>query len=343
VLVFLFMAVVLAVRPTGLFGRVEAAHPAPRSALPIRPLGRSGRLLAALLAAALVAAPLAVGDYWLALLSEIAIWALLAASLQFLTGLGGMVSFGHAAWFGIGAYAAALLVKKLGLGMLPALAAAPLAAAAGAALFALLAGHLRGVYFAMMSLAFAQICFAVAFQWGALTGGDNGLLGIWPPDWASSAAGFWWLTLALAGFGLLLLRHAAHAPLGAALRATRDAPLGAAAIGIHVRRQQAFGLALAGAAAGLAGGLHVFLKGSLFPTELGIPVSVDALVIVLLGGIETLGGPLAGAFVYKSVQIGLATATDHWRGLLGLGIVGCVMLMPQGLVGTWQRFRLARA
>ncbi len=337
VLVFLVMAVVLVARPHGLLGRAETGSPA-RAAAGAGPLlvppSRGTYALEAAAVALLAAAPLVLGPYGLGVLAEILIYALFAASLHLLMGPGGLVSFGHAAFFGLGAYGAALAATRLGLAMPAAIAAGVLLAGTGALLFGRLAVGLAGVYLAMLSLAFAQIAYAVAFQWVPVTGGDNGILGVWPPPWAASASGFYYMALVLCGGAAVLYRRVVFAPFGYALRAARDAAARAEASGIDVRRQRWLAFALAGAGAGLAGALYGFLKGSVFPETLAIGTSLDALMMVLLGGVHTVAGPVAGAAVYKALQIGLAAYTDYWRLVVGAALVGLVVAFPQGLVGV---------
>ena len=241
--------------------------------------------------------------------SEILIVVVFAASLQFLMSAGAMVSFGHAAYFGLGAYGAALAAKDLGLPLLPALGCGVALALFGAALFGWFCVRLSGVYFAMLTLAFAQIAWSVAFQWTAVTGGDNGLLGIWPDGWAASPRAFFWLCLAAAVAGVALIRVLVFSPFGTGLRAVRDSALRAEALGLGRAPVQWAAFTLAGGVAGLAGGLFTFLKGSVFPDSLGIATSVDGLVMVLLGGIGTVSGSVAGAAAYKA-PVGVADLAD---------------------------------
>ncbi|WP_376958341.1 ABC transporter permease [Azospirillum sp. A26] len=334
VLVFLFMAVVLVLRPHGLLGRAEEVPPTAPAAVTV-PLsaGRHAGPWALALLALLAAAPLVAGDYALILLTEVVILALFAASLHLLIGLGGLVSFGHAAWFGLGAYGSALLVKHLGAPMPLALAGAPVLAGLGALVAGWFCVRRSGLYFAMLTLAFAQIVWSIAFQWYAVTGGDNGILGVWPPGWAAGKATYYWLTLGLCGGALWLLRRAAFAPFGYALRAGRDSGLRAESVGIDVRHFQWMAFVLAGTAAGLAGGLYAFAKGSVFPTLLAVPQSVDALVMVLMGGIQTVAGPLAGAVAFHLLESEVMSLTDWWRLVLGLIIVALVLVFPKGIVG----------
>ena len=273
------------------------------------------------------------------LFTRIIILALAAVSLNLILGFGGMMSFGHAAYLGLGAYGAALLVHHLDAPMAVALIAAPLVGGLGALVFGWFCVRLSGVYLAMLSLAFAQITWSAVFQWYDFTGGDNGLLGIWPAAWAASATGYYYLTLALCTAAVLAIRRATFAPFGYAPRAGRDSRLRAGAIGIDVRRHQWAAFTLAGAAAGLGGGLYAFLKGSVFPDILSIPVSVDGLVMVLLGGLQSIAGPLVGAAGFIGLKIGIASETDYWRSILGAIIIAVVLVFPHGIVGEIERLR----
>lgn len=338
---FLVMAAVLVVRPWGLLGRPQAAQRAAGDPAPqLRP-PRWLWALAPLLA--LAAAPLFADRYVMVLLTDIFCFALFAVSLHFIMGPAGMVSFGHAAYFGIAAYAAALLFKRAVLPMELALLAAPLAAGFAALVFGWFCVRLSGVYFAMLTLAFAQISWSVVFQWDSLTGGSNGLVGVWPADWLKPKSVYFWLALALCGGTIALLWRALFSPFGHALRAGRDSPLRADAIGIDLRRLQWFGFALAGTAAGVAGSLYAFSKGSISPEAASIALSTDALVMVLLGGVETLTGPVAGAAIFTWLRDEVARQTDYWRGAMGLVILALVLLAPQGVVGGLGRLREALA
>ena len=169
---------------------------------------------------------------------------------------------------------------------------APLLAALGAFVFGWFCVRLSGVYLAMLTLAFAQIVWSVAYQWDAFTGGSNGLIGVWPAAWLAPKPAYYWLTLACAVAGCGLLVRVLLAPFGYALRAGRDSPLRADAIGIDVKRLQWAAFVIAGTVAGLAGALYAFSKGRISPETLGVGKSVDGLVMVLLGGIQTRRRPV---------------------------------------------------
>src|SRR5450830_1364945 len=334
---FLVMAVVLVVRPWGLMGKPQANSR--NTGLPEAPLRHPGlwfKLGGALLMALLVLLPwLTANSPYLSVLAiDLMIAALFAASLHFIMGPAGMHSFGHAAYFGIGAYAAALLVRSAGLPMELTLLLAPLVAAAGAFLYGWFCVRLSGVYLAMLTLAFAQITWAICYQWDGFTGGSNGLTGVWPAEWLSDKTHYYYLTLALVTAGVLLLRRVLFSPFGYALRAGRDSALRADAIGIDVKRMQWVAFIIAGGFAGLGGALFAFSKGSISPESLAVGKSVDGLVMVLLGGLQTLSGPVVGAVTFTWLHDTVARNTDYWRAMLGGIILLLVLLFPQGIAGS---------
>jgi branched-chain amino acid transport system permease protein len=344
ILVFLVMAVVLIVRPWGLFGKPEAAaRRTPGLTLnPWRPLTTQERMLALAGLILALAVPLVAGNYALTVGSEIAIFVIFAASLHFLMSVGGLASFGHAAYFGLGAYGVAFLAKLAGLPMLLCLLLGPLLGVLGAAVFGFFAVQLSGVYFAMLTLAFAQIVWSVAFQWVELTGGDNGILGVWPERWAASPSHFYWLSIGIAALAVAALRVLVFSPFGFALRANRDSPLRSEAVGIDGKRIQWTAFVIAGGIAGVAGALFAYLKGSVFPDSLGISLSVDALVMVLLGGVDTVSGAVVGAIIYKALSIWLVSQTDLSKLVLGGVIILIVVAFPKGVVGVLETIRNRR-
>jgi len=333
---FIVMALVLAVKPYGLLGKPSAPAAttplAEQRALVVVPGRRAARTALAALAVALFL-PWLRDDYALVLATDVLIAALFAASLQFIMGPGGMTSFGHAAYFGVGAYAAAIAFKH-GWPMPAALALAPVAAGIAAWLLGGFAVRLAGVYLAMLTLAFAQIVWSIAFQWDAVTGGSNGLVGIWPAALLSHRTNYYLFTLVIVAIGMLALVRFAHSSFGFALRGARDSPLRASAVGIDVRATRWRAFVLAGAFAGMAGGLYAFSKGSISPETLAIPRSVDALVMVLLGGLNALAGPLLGAATFTWMQDSLARTTDYWRAATGALILLIVLVFPLGIGGA---------
>ncbi len=340
---FLVMAVVLVARPEGLLGRPQTiSRHAVAPEAPLRAASRPMKTMAWVGFLVLLGAPaVAAGSPYLAVLAiDILTATLFAASLHFIMGPAGLHSFGHAAYFGVGAYAAALLVGSLHVPMELALLLAPPVAAFAALVFGWFCVRLSGVYLAMLTLAFAQIVWSVLLQWDGFTGGSNGLTGVWPAPWLRDKPAYYGLTLVCVTGGVFALRRLLFAPLGYAMRAGRDCALRAEAIGIDVRRVQWMAFVIAGGCAGLAGALYAFSKGSVSPDAAAVGHSVDALVMVLLGGVQTLAGPMVGAVVFTSLQDVAARATDYWRALLGGVILLLVLAFPQGVagfVGGWLR------
>lgn len=342
VIEFLIMAVVLVFRPFGLFGtqtgtpRVVGMHEAP-----YRPAGPILKTIGIVLLALLLCVPL-MGDaypYLPVLIQDILIAILFAASLHFIMGPGGMHSFGHAAYYGIGAYAAALLLQRYALPMGASVVLAPFVAAIAALIYGWFCVRLSGIYLAMLTLAFAQITWSVAYQWNDYTGGSNGLIGIWPSGWLEDPNHFYYFTLAIVVAGVLALRWLLFSPLGYALRASRDSVQRADAIGIDGKRIQWTSFVIAGFFAGLAGALFVFSKGSISPEELYVSKSIDGLVMVLLGGIHSITGPVTGAAFYVVLHDYITGITEYWKGLFGLIILLLVLLFPQGLAAMGSRLR----
>lgn len=332
---FILMAVVLVFMPWGLFGRPPSqARATSLVEAPLRPAGMSFKVGVALVLLALLVLPSL--EAWLpyapVLMLDIMLAALFALSLHFMMGPGGMYSFGHAAYFGLGAYGAALLFKSAGLSMGWSLGLAPLVAGLGAFVFGWFCVRLSGVYLAMLTLAFAQIVWSIVYQWDAFTGGSNGIIGIWPTAFFTETV-YYYFVLVTVGLSAWILRRILFSPFGFAMRASRDSVMRAQALGMDVMRIQWLAFVIAGVFAGLAGALYVFSKGSTSPEVLSISKSVDGLVMVLLGGVHHLAGPVVGAGVFQLLQDFFTGLTMYWHALFGGVIVVLVIAFPGGLVG----------
>jgi branched-chain amino acid transport system permease protein len=340
---FLVMAVVLVARPWGLFGRPQSpSRHAGAAEQPLRPPDRLYTYGVAGLLGLLVLMPTltAQSPYVTILLIDLLVAVLFASSLHFIMGPAGMHSFGHAAYFGLGAYGAALLVRSMNLPMEVALVVAPALAAFGAFVYGWFCVRLSGVYLAMLTLAFAQITWAICYQWDSVTGGSNGLTGVWPSEWLADKKMYYYLTLTLVAAAVLLMHRILYSPFGYGMRAARDSVLRADAIGMDVKRLQWVAFVLAGTFAGLAGALFAFSKGSISPESMYVGKSIDGLVMVLLGGLQTLVGPIVGAVTFTWLHDTVARNTDYWRAVLGGIILILVLLFPQGIVGFAQQLML---
>ena len=335
VMTFLLMAVVLVVRPLGFLGRAGKEPRGSGTGIePLREAGISVHLAAGALFLVLLIAPAFTNRYGQVILSEIFMLALFAASLHFLMSFGGMVSFGQAAFFGLGAYAAAIVATRFGMPMSGALSASLLVAAIAGAVIGWFCTRLSGVYLAFLTLAFAQILWSVSVQWVDVTGGDNGILGLRQPTWMSGPVAYYYFALIVSAVALLIMRRLVFAPFGYTLRAGRDLPMRAEATGVNVRHHRWAAFVVSGLFAGLSGGLIAFQRGQVFPNDMSISTSVDSLVMVLLGELQTVTGPVVGAAAYHLLQTQLILHFEQiWRMVLGIVIVVLVVVFPDGIAG----------
>jgi len=342
VIEFVIMAIVLMLRPFGLMGKPLAharSMQQPESA-PGSLTGPMRFMVLALFSLALLAIVLAdPKGYGLVLGIDVMLMVMLAASLHWMMSVAGLHSFGHAAYFGAGAYAAGLLSLKFKWGFLPSLCSAPWFAAALAMIFAGACIRLSGVYLAMLTLAFAQILWSVLYQSDDIAGGSNGLVGIWPEGPFADRQWFALMVLAMLSVALAAMRLAHASYWALALRAARDSPIRLEAQGIARQPLQWFTFVSSAWLAGLAGALFAYSKGSISPDLLSISRSVDVLVMVLLGGIQSFWGPLWGGLSFTVLQDWLARDWSYWRGILGLLLLALILMGPGGLSGL--RFGLA--
>jgi branched-chain amino acid transport system permease protein len=287
---------------------------------------------------ALAAAPFFLAPYATTTLTRMLVFALLAASLDLLVGYTGLPSLGHAAYFGVGAYAAGwVAVHGTPAAPLPLLAAV-VAGALAAAVAGWVAIRTSGVYFLMLTLALAEVIQQVAESWEAVTGGSNGLYGIPASRIASRAltnvAYLHWYVLASCLLGLVVLWLLVASPFGATLRGIRDNEPRMRAIGYHTARYRYAAFVAAGAVAGLAGGLLAAQQRLVTPADLGFTTSALALLAVVIGGSGTLWGPCVGAALVILVRDSLGPSLDgHGPLVLGLVFIAVVFAMPRGVAG----------
>ena len=337
VLVFLTMAVVLALRPSGLMGR--PLDDGPKDIAQKFNSAPQGQMRTWAVFVTLGLGMLAMGwsgAYGQSLATDGLILLIFGLSLQAMMALGGLVSFGHAAFFALGAYGAALAHSVWGADLPLALAAACVSALAVAAVFGAVVVRSSGVYLAMLSLALAQVVWAVATQWVGLTGGDNGVIGLnLVAD--DTRGGFYAGLCVVALFGVWGLRRLSQSPFGAALQAVRDAPVRALASGLPVAKIKYSIFVLSAAVAGLAGGLFAAHKGAVFPSVASVATSLDALLVVLLGGVHQLWGVAAGSAVLVWAGAELGRGFDYWRGALGLFVMLIMVISPSGVMGFLHR------
>jgi branched-chain amino acid transport system permease protein len=290
------------------------------------------------------------------LANDIVIWALFATSLNLLVGYTGLVSFGHAAYFGIGAYTTGLLMKQLGVPFVLAFPAAGVLAGAFALVFGFFCVRLTRIYFAMLTLAFAQIVWAICFKWNEVTGGEQGMPDIPYPsfDWMEQVAVvipvvggfrtseyFYFLSLVLVGACLFVLRRIVRSPFGRMLETIRENAERAESIGVNVRRNELAAFVLAGMFAGLAGALFGIFNRGVFPDFAYWSKSAEVLIMTLLGGMGTFYGPSVGAVVLILLNQEITAYTEYWPLVLGAILVLLLFVFPGGIAGAvaavWRR------
>jgi branched-chain amino acid transport system permease protein len=317
-----------------------------------------GRVPWALLAfVAAFGVPALGSRFYTFLANDVIIWALFATSLNLLVGYTGLVSFGHAAYFGIGAYTTGLLMKKVGVPFLLAFPAAGMLAGLCALLFGFFCVRLTRIYFAMLTLAFAQIVWAICFKWNEVTGGEQGMPEIPYPsfDWVDRVAPvlpflggyrtsdyFYFTSLILVGVCLALLRRIVHSPFGRMLTTIRENAERAEFIGVNVRRYELAAFVLAGAFAGLAGGIFGIFNRGVFPDFAYWTKSSEVLIMTLLGGMGMFYGPAVGALVLLWLNQQIVSYTEYWPLVLGVILVLLLFVLPGGIAGAlsdlWRRF-----
>lgn len=289
--------------------------------------------------------PSVAPTYYTDLSIEILILALYAISCNLLLGYGGMLSLGHAAYFGVGAYTVALLVKKAGvLSVVGTLGGAMAAAALAALVIGFFSVRLSQVYLTMLTLAFAQMLHALASRWYSLTNGDTGITGlprviIGQLDY-SAPEDFYRLTLLVAGVAVWALWRVVESPFGLALRTVRENPKRAAFLGLAVHRHRLAAFVLAGAFAGLAGGLFAWYQHAAFPGFLHWSRSAEAVTVSILGGHGFFLGPAVGAVAMLLLETYVRRITEYWSLVLGLILIGLVFFFPGGIGGAVAGVRL---
>jgi branched-chain amino acid transport system permease protein len=292
-------------------------------------------------ALALLALPFALSEFWTFIAIEVLAFALYAVSFNVLLGYGGMLSFGHAAFFGAGGYAAALLMKKAGLSAALAFALVPFAALAAAAALAALIGFFSvrrsGIYFAMLTFAFQMLLYTIALKATGITGGDDGLTGLKPPGALARAFYYYYFALALVATALYVLYRLVSSPFGITLRALRANPRRVQYVGVNVRAHQLAAFVASGAFAGLAGALFALSSGNVFPGWLNWTASATPIVMAVLGGVHRFLGPALGAAVFVVLEVLISGRTEYWPLAMGAIIVALVLAMPEGLTGFTRR------
>ncbi|MGE0153205.1 MAG: branched-chain amino acid ABC transporter permease [Reyranellaceae bacterium] len=278
--------------------------------------------------------------YYIRLVMEMLTYGLWAISLDIMIGFTGLVSFGHAAFFGLGVYSTALLITKAGVSLLPALLGGVAVSSVAAVLIGIVIVRLSGIAFALLTLASSMILFTVFWRWSALTGGDDGmsvprpdleLLGLSVNMQADTSV--YWFVLAMVLLGIYFAHRVVNSPAGAALVAIRENHVRAECVGYNIFRYKLLAFTISGTLAGMAGSLYVIFQGFASPDLLHWSSSGQVLIMTILGGIGTLYGPFIGAGLVVLLQDKLSSLTEHWMLPLGLIFVLVIRFLPKGLLG----------
>ena len=281
----------------------------------------------------LLIAPLIIPKFYTYILAVIFVTALLAMSLNLVVGHGGLFQFHHAAFYGVGAYTAGLILAKTSWPWWIGFIAGPSAAALTGFLIGMLCVRLNKLYFGMLQISLGSLIWAIAFRWYDLTGGDDGIHGIPMPEFISSLKSSYYFVLIILGVCLILMYLILKSPFGTTLQAIRDNPERCAAVGINVRRHQLMGIVVATFFAGVAGVLFVAVEGSIFPDLLFWILSLEVFIMCLLGGWFTFGGPILGAAIIVSLRTFVGTYTEYWTLILGVVLILLIFFLPDGIMG----------
>jgi branched-chain amino acid transport system permease protein len=296
---------------------------------------------------------LLLAPYWMvplggytALATRVLVLGLAAMSLNFLLGFTGVLSFGHAAWFGLGAYGAGLALKFLTLSTPLAVIAGILLGGLCGAILGLLLVRRRGVYFAMVTIAFGQVFYYIAFQWSSLTGGDDGLRGFHrqPLDFGftkidilSSDIAFYYFVLFCFALALGAMGFILRSPFGRTMIAIRENERRSRFLGIPIERHIWIAFTLSCFFMSFAGALYALTNNFADPRGLHYSQSGDFVMMAVMGGMRSFWGPLLGAAVFVVVQDYLSSITTNWMSFVGLLFVLVVLFFPRGLLGFFQR------
>ena len=286
-------------------------------------------------------------DFWILFLTEVFIWSLFAVAFNLLMGYTGLISFGQAAYMGIGGYTTGLLLKKIaGFPFALGFIAAPLASALAALIIGYFCIRLSHVYFAMLTLAFSQIVYFTAFKWYDFTGGDNGLIGVPVPAWVQDPTftNYYRFVLVVCVLGIFILWRIVNSPFGKTLTAIRENPERAGFVGINVKRYELYAFMIAGAFSGLAGALITLNERSVYPDLAFWTRSTQVLLMSILGGVYTFFGPIIGAFLLLFMDADITQDyPEIWQLFLGAVMVLILYGLPGGIMGFIQSRDIASA
>lgn len=293
-----------------------------------------GRLfLYGILALLLILLPLMFPRFYVYITSLILLYGLLATSLNFVLGFGGIYQFHHCVFYGVGAYGAALMLTKTGFPPWVGLIVGPLVAAFLSLIMGLICIRLSKLYFGMLQISLGSLVWAVIYRWYSFTGGDDGIHGVPMPDLIGSSMGAYYFTLIITALCFFLIYKILKSPFGSVLQGIRDNPIRSEMIGVNVKRHQLAALVIAGFFAGVAGVLFVVVDTTAFPDMLFWTLSMEVMIMCLLGGWFTFMGPLLGAALIVALRTFISTYTVYWALFLGIILMIVIFFLPDGVLG----------
>lgn len=285
----------------------------------------------------LLVLPFIFPRFYVYIASLILLYGLLATSLNFALGYGGIYQFHHAVFYGVGAYGSALMLTKTGVSPWICFLVGPLAAAVISFVMGIICIRLSKLYFGMLQISLGSLVWAVIYRWYSLTGGDDGIHGIPVPDIISTGTGAYYCALIVTAACLFVMLKMLRSPFGSVLQGIRDNPIRSEMIGVNVRRHQLAALVICGFFAGVAGTLFVIVDTTVFPDMLFWTFSMEIMIMCLLGGWFTFMGPLLGAALIVVLRTFISTFTVYWALFLGIILMIIIFFLPDGVLGYLQK------
>jgi len=277
--------------------------------------------------------PLGLSRFYVYTASLVLAYGLLATSLNFVLGYGGVYQFHHCVFSGIGAYAAALIITKGGLSPWIAFAIGPFVSVLLSLIIGLICMRLSKLYYGMLQMSLGSLIWVMTYRWGSFTGGDDGIHGIPIPEVLSSYNGAYYFVLIVAGLSFLTIYTITKSPFGSVLQGIRDNPVRSSMIGVNIRVHQLLALMISGFFAGVAGVLFVVVDTTVFPDMLFWTLSMEIMIMCLLGGWLSFLGPALGATLIVLLRTFISTFTVYWGFFLGVILMLVIFFLPNGAIG----------
>lgn len=282
--------------------------------------------------------PLFLDRFYVYLAAIILLTGLSATSLNFVLGYGGVFQFHHAVFYGIGAYGTALMIMKSGLSPWLGFIVGPVVAGILGLVIGVICIRLSKLYFGMLQISLGSLVWAIVYRWYSFTGGDDGIHGVPLPDIISSPNGAYYFTLIVTAVSMFILYRMIRSPFGSALQGIRDNPVRSEMIGVNVRLQQLIALTIAGFFGGVAGSLFVVVDNTVFPDMMFWTLSLELIIMCLLGGWFSFLGPMVGAGIIVLLRTYVSGITMYWALILGIVMMLVIFFLPNGVLGYLDRF-----